>query len=581
MSTELPRENPLEVQEFPPRNWLLRRVTCPNPFYLLSAACVIHATAVPLRTSGQSLPSESLLAIVIGYAVVLALITIVIVRRWKLWDDARSNFFILLLLFLELALSADGILQAGPERGTRLLVIGLAAAIGISELVLRALRLKLPVVYRVPYYAQLALMFLYPLWLLPTLQANDGPATTWRIFAFPLIAGVSILALLPAVRRGSEAIEQNGSPWNWAWYPWTVFGALGGCLALRAYTLCLSFDAATALRAAAAYRLENIFGLYFLAPMLMAAAVLVLEASLRSRQPIVRRVALLLPVLIVAISFPGAGRNAAAAQFISQLLDSIGSPVWWSIVAAGLYYGIAALRGVAGARQLTIISLVALAFVDRDRTVDLQTLTQMTAWPMVAAALVSGFGSLFSRRSIDWCQTTILGALAVSRLDVIAPSTVPPAILAGHLVALIALATGIVFNDRLAHHLRHLGAAALMIVAAATCVWLDRTSHPAWITPAYFAVVTVLILLAAWLRSSKILRLAAAANLAVGYGGLIVHAFQYAQRSIRWQGLPMLLLGVLLLHVGLFMSAWKAGAVQQAARSLLRLDSSGRKTGGE
>ena len=279
MSTELPRENPLEVQEFLPRHWLMRRVTCPNPFYLLSAACVIHATAVPLKTSGRGLEPESLLGIVIGYAIVLALITIVIVRRWKVWDDARSNFFILLLLFLELALSSDGILQASPERGTRLLMIGLAAAIGVSELVLWSLRLKLAAVYRVPYYVQLALMFLYPLWLLPTLESNDGPATTWRIFAFPSLAGMTILALLPAVRRGPHAVEQNGSPWSWAWYPWTVLGALGGCLALRAYTLCLSFDAVRALRAEAAYRLENIFGPYFLAPMLLAAAVLVLEAS--------------------------------------------------------------------------------------------------------------------------------------------------------------------------------------------------------------------------------------------------------------------------------------------------------------
>jgi hypothetical protein len=579
MSTELPRENPLEVQEFLPRHWLLRRVTCPNPFYLLSAACVIHATAVPLGTSGRGLEPESLLGIVIGYAIVLALITIVIVRRWKVWDDARSNFFILLLLFLELALSADGILQASPERGARLLMIGLAAAIGVSELVLRALRLKLPAVYRVPYYAQLALMFLSPLWLLPTLQANDGTATTWRIFAFPFLAGATILSLLPAVRRGPRAIEQNGSPWNWAWYPWTVFGALGGCLALRSYTLCLSFDAVRALRADAAYRLENIFGPYFLAPMLLAAALLVLEASVHSGKPILRRIALLLPILVVAISFPGAGRNAAASEFISRLLDTIGSPVWWVIVASSVYYGVAAVRGIAGARTLMVASLVALAFIDRSHTISLQTLAPMSVWPMIAATVLSGVGSLTSRRSIDWCQTAILAALTVARLDFIVSLTVPPVILAGHLAALIALATGIAFNDRLAHHLRHFGAATLLLVSLATCVWLEGRSDPAWFTPAYFALVTLLILLTAWLRPSRTMRMAAAANLAVAYAGLIAHGYHYAQRAIRWQGLPTLLIGFLLLHLGLFMSAWKAGAIQQAVRGLLRVDSADRTAG--
>jgi len=578
MSTELPREDVLEVQEVLPRHWLLKRVTCPNPFYLLSAACVIHATAVPLGTSGRGLGPESLLGIIVGYAVVLALITVVIVRRWKVWDDARSNFFILLLLFLEMALSADGILQASPERGARLLLLGLAASIGVSELVLWSLRLKLSAVYRVPYYAQLALMFLYPLWLLPTLAADNGPATTWRIFAFPLLAGGAILALLPAVRRGPEGVADNGSPWNWAWYPWTVFGALGGCLALRAYTLCLSFDSVRALRADAAYRLENIFGPYFLAPMLLTAAVLVLEASLHGRQPIVRRIALSLPALAVAMSFPGSGRNAAAAEFISRLLDTIGSPVWWAVTAACVVYAVAAIRGVVGSRQLTIASLVVLAFVDRERTVSLQTLGPISAWPMIAATIVSGIGSLFSRRSVDWCQTAILGALAVTRLDFIADLTLPPAIVVGHLAALIALATGIAFNDRLAVHLRHTGVSALLIVAAATCVWLNSSSYSVWITPAYFAVVTTLILLSAWLRPSRTMRMAAATNLAVGYAGLIAHGYHYAQRAIRWQGLPTLLLGFLLLHLGLFMSAWKAGVLQQAARGLLRLDSAAHRT---
>ena len=44
-------------------------------------------------------------------------------------------------------------------------------------------------------------------------------------------------------------------------------------------------------------------------------------------------------------------------------------------------------------------------------------------------------------------------------------------------------------------------------------------------------------------------RLAAAANLGIAYAGLISHGFQYAQRSIRWQGLPTLLLGFLLISL--------------------------------
>ncbi|MFO1095470.1 MAG: hypothetical protein U0992_19530 [Planctomycetaceae bacterium] len=283
MSTEPARSGwTLELRDFLGGPRLRRRVSCPNPFYLLSAACFIHATGIPLQAEGHPLSPEGLLGLIAGYAAILAAIAFVIVRLWKVWDDARSIFMILLLLFLELALCADSTLQADPGRGARLLVVGLGVAAAISEFVLRGLRLKLPASYRLPYYAQLAVLFLYPLWLLPTLKASDVVGTTWRIFAFPFVVGLSILLLWPAVRRGPRAVENNGSPWQWGWYPWTLFVFLGFCLCLRSYTLCLSFDAATALKFAAAYRLENIFGLYFLAPVLLAAAVLVLEAGVQS-----------------------------------------------------------------------------------------------------------------------------------------------------------------------------------------------------------------------------------------------------------------------------------------------------------
>ena len=106
-------------------------------------------------------------------------------------------------------------------------------AAAISEFVLRGLRLKLPAGYRLPYYGQLAVLFLYPLWLLPTLTASDAAGTTWRIFAFPFVVGLSILTLWPAVRRGPQAVANNGSPWRWGWYPWTLFVFLGFCLCLR------------------------------------------------------------------------------------------------------------------------------------------------------------------------------------------------------------------------------------------------------------------------------------------------------------------------------------------------------------
>ena len=552
-----------------PRHWLMRRVTCPNPFYLLSAACVIHATGVPLKSSAEALAPETLLAIIGGYAAILAAIALVIVRFWKVWDDARSIFMILLLLFLEMALCADSLVQAEPARAARLLAVGFAIAVTISEFLLRSLRLRLPAMYRVPYYLQLALLFLYPFVLLPTLQAQDDVATTWRIFAFPLLVGISILALWPAMRRGPDAVRDNGSPWGWGWYPWTLFVFLGFCLCLRSYTLCLSFDAATALSADAAYRLESIFGAYFLAPVLFAAAVLLLEAGLQSSNRAVQAVALWFPMLIVVLSFPGAGRNAADTEFITRLLGTFGSPAWWSLIAACTFYALGALRGVPGARRCAVYSIAALAFVDRTATVDWATLSAIQPWPLFAAACLAGIASLRSRRSSDWCETLALAVVAVVRLGWADAAAIPSEILIGHAVLLSMLIIGVLLDDGAARLLRNFGVAALMLGAIPTCVHIVNVSAAGWVLPSYVGSVTFIIAAVVWLRPSGWLKMAFCIQVVAVYAGLLVEGCQWLQRTVRAQGVPTLLIAVVLLHLGLLLSALKAGAVQRFAHRLL------------
>jgi hypothetical protein len=573
MTTEQSRSGrPLELQEFAMAPWLLRRVTCPNPFYLLSAACFIHATGIPLKAEGHPLPPEGLLGLIAGYAVVMAAITFVIVRFWKVWDDARSIFLILLLLFLELALCSDGTLQADPRRGTQLLAVGLFVAVAISEFLLRGLRLRLPASYRLPYYAQLVVLFLYPLCLLPSLQANDAVTTTWRIFALPFVIGLSILTLWPAVRRGPSAVENNGSPWKWGWYPWTLFVFLGFCLCLRSYTLCLSFDAATALKADAAYRLENIFGPYFLAPVVFAAAVLVMEAGLQSGRRNVQWVALGLPLIVIALCFPGSGRNAAEAQFIGRLLATVGAPAWWALIVAFAFWAVAAWRGVPGARRGAIYSLAALAVVDPGVTVSIQTLSPVQPWPLLAAALLTGGISVRTRRSSDWCEALALVAVAATRFGWTEELPVPAAIVIGNVVALVMVAIGMLLNDGAARILRHLGVGALMLCAAATCNHIRPVTLPAWYVAAYVGSVTTIVVAVAWLRPSGLLKAAALVQLAAAYGGLMAYGYQVAQRSLRWQGLPSLLFAVILLHLGMLTSALKAGLLQRGVQRMLRVD---------
>ena len=62
----------------------------------------------------------------------------------------------------------------------------------------------------------------------------------WGLFGFSAGAGLVFLTLLPAVRRGSDYVRANGSPWSWPLYPWALFSILAFAVPGRAFLLCWS-----------------------------------------------------------------------------------------------------------------------------------------------------------------------------------------------------------------------------------------------------------------------------------------------------------------------------------------------------
>lgn len=131
--------------------WFRRRLSPPNPFYLLSAALILHSTGLGVSGAGE-LPAAIIVGIVGGYVLLVATIAFAIVRLWNVWDDARSILLIVMLLFFELALAADRPLVEQTSLGIRLLLVGLTITILCTEIILRGLRMRLPLAFRGPMY---------------------------------------------------------------------------------------------------------------------------------------------------------------------------------------------------------------------------------------------------------------------------------------------------------------------------------------------------------------------------------------------------------------------------------------------
>ena len=115
-----------------------------NPFYLLSVSCVLHGTAHWFRSDGSPMTSPwPLIGLVGGYIILLAVVSWIIVRFGKQWNDARSLLVTIPLLFVELSLLFDETLLRDYSTGRQLLAVGLIGAIAVSEGLLKGLGIKL------------------------------------------------------------------------------------------------------------------------------------------------------------------------------------------------------------------------------------------------------------------------------------------------------------------------------------------------------------------------------------------------------------------------------------------------------
>jgi hypothetical protein len=117
-----------------------------------------------------------------------------------------------------------------------LLLAGLAFSLGICETLVRALRLRLPVLVRGPLYISLALLFIFPLVLSDLSIQGHDEAMRFGVYLFPWFAAIGLLAFLPGANRGRDDAP-NGTPWSWPWYPWSVVVLLVIGFCLRSYSL--------------------------------------------------------------------------------------------------------------------------------------------------------------------------------------------------------------------------------------------------------------------------------------------------------------------------------------------------------
>jgi hypothetical protein len=541
-----------------PARGLIRVLYTSNPFYVLSADLVFVGLRMSFGSGGPAAESWALAGSLAAYTLLLAATACVLIRLGRLWDDLRTLLLLIVMMFLAIAMSCDDSVAAAPRRGILGCLVGMAFAVAVTEVVLGTIRLRLPGWYRAAYYAILALVFLYPVALVPLLGDPDNPALQWALFGFSPLAALAVALLIPAAHRGRVGVAKNGSPWPWPLYPWSLFVVMAGGLCVRCWSLCVSFHYVQGH--------QTIFGTYFLVPIGLAAALVWLEIGIAARRRDIMIAASAVPLVLVTLAVGGSGKDWVHHQFLERFIHTLGgSPAFLTLFAAVAFLAYAALRRVPLALDLMALALAGMSVVG-PRTVDIRGLVAPWVPPMIAAGLVlaaTAWRHRDSRRALLSAACLVIAMTRFAGESRLVAETWPVAL---HLAVAALMALGVMFDDGLGRTARLLGACALMLMGldAATGTPHIWPSMPAGLIAWYPLVI------AAWAGSFSSLvrdRLylgSAGTSLAawLGHSGLQT----YAQLRKVVVGLDQITWGLLFFLLAMAISLRKAGIWPRASK---------------
>jgi len=527
-----------------------------NPLYLVSAWLVLHGIGKAFEGEVGQAGGLLMTQFLCVYAMVLAFSSWIVVRFGKAWEDARTILLALLLVFAGISVSYDNLCLRDPNSGATNLLIGFGFCCAISEWILYALKIKLPMRYRIPFYLQLAVLFAFPAWLGRLSFDGKDPQMGLGVLLFPIAAGASLLTLLPAAHGSPQQDRNNGTPWSWPWYPWSIFALIAIAFGFRAWMLSISFSSAI--------YADPGFQAYFLCPILIASLFVLFEIGLRVDSKRVQLGSLVAMLFVVGLAFPGKHLNAAQHKLMFVLEQTLASPPILIATAVAAIAIFAMLRKAYGSEGVVVVAIAFASCLD----VETRSISSLgLPHPTVLLALAG-----WQLAVGIWTKTTlrlVVGGIATLVLmgqngaeNWLGESS--PYILGSIGVFWCALLP-LFCRDALAKWLRSTG--AIWIATAATCQFTAGYAisiwQPPWLPAAMVSSLAVvgLIYWTAYKLHWCVLASIWSAGLAVVlWSSILLDLFEDAQLR---HGLAWYALGYGVLAAALLVSFWKAGLIQR------------------
>ncbi|MEW4530830.1 hypothetical protein [Maioricimonas sp. JC845] len=505
-----------------------------NPFYVISVLLMLYAVRSAYgELEVGTINTGLMMGVLAGYTSLLAAIAVLIIRKGKVWEDARSIIVLLLLLFLAVSVTADDLFVRTESalNGALILLCGYIFSAVVMESVNFAAGIRLGIAYRIPYHLMFALLYLAPWWCSPELHPRTAPQLEWTIFLFPVVAAGLMLTLLPAARFGPAYANANGTPWRWPLFPWVGFGMLFFAVGMRTFALAMTFGQTGPIwihlkSGGRAIAFDTMWGPYFLIPPVFAVLMLLLEGSLSTRN---RRLTSHLlrwapGLLLLALPYSS---GPVFRGFLDRVTEQIGAPLWLSVLLLLGYYAYATLRRVPGAGASALATTLLLAVVG-PQTTSLRTLTPVEPWPLFAVGTILAIAAVRKRSSF---VATLAAVLLTSGLWHVLPETLQTRFrfsISYHLLWLSVIVLGLLARDRFAQILRIVGAAQMPLAAIVVMTHPAAADVPLTWRIGYVAAITVASIAIAQLWHSRWYLYAFTGMLGIVCYGIAVVGFRSA-----------------------------------------------------
>ena len=526
-----------------------------NPFYLISAAVILYG----FRTATQEATFASnpwfLASLFVGYTTLLALTAWLIVRFGRVWDDARSIFLVLLLLFMALSASFDGLFATNPTTAIALAAAGFTFAVVICEALVWSLGIRFRALFRGPLYAMLAISFFYP--FLFSLQESIRPDLDSRfvILLFPFLVSATILSLIPAIRKTKNYASKNGTPWNWPLYPYSLFFLAIVGLIGRTVMMGLSFDPSAA---------NGMLGTWMFVPIFLSVVWLIFEIGTVEESDDLQFLSMMLMPIAIALAIPWP--FFSNTNFYDQLTGQIGSPVWMTTLAVITMYFVAWIEKVENAGFFLTMALVGTAMIEQNGSL-VEDFASIQGWPWLILAVwsIASWDRFF--RSSCWFLASCCVSIPISNALTpwLANSFEPLVALSGNEAAVAAnvllffsCVIVCIFNSQFSKQLKVCLAFVLPGIAILTTVGALLNYDRAAITAVYGSILAALGITIFVFAKSRIHLSSAAVSLGASMvSALPLLEFSIGNEQFRLAG--FLGVGLACFLAGLMVSAVKAG----------------------